>query len=162
MTIRLTKLQTFFGPPGFKSYPGELKLYVGSNYWVPLFCSILQCLVWILATQKFLLEKKQTSPTVFLRIVSVETILFWIWPYVLWPLVTVNKSAETIQGRKLFAEIRYLNGPDDLTGMIVLQDFNPFLKLVDLFIGVSDFGLNCLNSRHICVNLCRMRDISWL
>ena len=27
---------------------------------------------------------------------------FWIWPDVLWPLVTVNKSAETIQGRKLF------------------------------------------------------------
>ena len=40
--------------------------------------------------------------TVFPRIVSAETILFWIWPYVLWPLVTVHKSAETIQGRKLF------------------------------------------------------------
>ena len=49
-----------------------------------------------------------TKPyTVFLQIVSAETILFWIWPYVLWPLITVNKSAETIQGRKLFAEIRY-------------------------------------------------------
>ena len=35
--------------------------------------------------------------TVFPRIVSAETILFWIWPYVLWPLVTVHKSAETIQ-----------------------------------------------------------------
>ena len=44
--------------------------------------------------------------TVFPRIVSAETILFLIWPYVLWPLVTVHKSAETIQGRKLFAEIR--------------------------------------------------------
>ena len=31
----------------------------------------------------------------------------WIWPYVLWPLVTVHKSAETIQVRKLFAEVRY-------------------------------------------------------
>ena len=40
--------------------------------------------------------------TVFPRIVSAETILFWIWPYVLWPLVTVHKSGETIQGRKLF------------------------------------------------------------
>ena len=40
--------------------------------------------------------------TVFPRIVSAETILFWIWPYVLWPLVTVHKSVETIQGRKLF------------------------------------------------------------
>ena len=42
------------------------------------------------------------SSTVFPRIVSAETILFWSWPYVLWPLVTVHKSAETIQGRKLF------------------------------------------------------------
>ena len=32
--------------------------------------------------------------TVFPQIVSVETILFWIWPYVLRPLVTVHKSAE--------------------------------------------------------------------
>ena len=39
--------------------------------------------------------------TVFPQIVSAETILFWIWPYVLWPLVTVDKSAETIQRRKL-------------------------------------------------------------
>ena len=44
--------------------------------------------------------------TVFPQIVSVETILFWIWPYALWP-VTVHKSVETIQGRKLFAEILY-------------------------------------------------------
>ena len=43
--------------------------------------------------------------TVFPWIVSAETVLFWIWPYVLWPLVTVHKSEETIQGRKLFAEI---------------------------------------------------------
>ena len=42
------------------------------------------------------------SNTVFPRIVSAETILLWIWPYVLWPLNTVHKSAETIQGRKLF------------------------------------------------------------
>ena len=44
----------------------------------------------------------QTISTVFPRIVSVETILFWVWPYVLWPLVTIHISAETIQGRKLF------------------------------------------------------------
>ena len=37
--------------------------------------------------------------TVFLQLVSAETILFWIWP------VTVHKNAETIQWRKLFAEI---------------------------------------------------------
>ena len=47
--------------------------------------------------------------TVFPHIVSAVTILFWIKPNVLWPLVTVNTGAETIQGRKLFAEIRYLN-----------------------------------------------------
>ena len=40
--------------------------------------------------------------TVFPRIVSAETVLFWTLPYVLWPLMTVHKSAETIQGRKLF------------------------------------------------------------
>ena len=47
--------------------------------------------------------------TVFPRIVSAETILFWVWPYWLWPLLTGNYSrVETIQGQKLFAEIRYV------------------------------------------------------
>ena len=40
--------------------------------------------------------------TVFPRIVSAETILFWLWPYVLWPLVTVHKSAETIRGNTVY------------------------------------------------------------
>ena len=44
--------------------------------------------------------------TVFTRIVSAETILFWIWPYLLWPLTFTSwtwiVAAETIQGRKLF------------------------------------------------------------
>ena len=52
------------------------------------------------------LDKKKkciaTLHTVFPPIVSGATILFWIWPYVLWPKVTVYKSAQTIQGRKLF------------------------------------------------------------
>ena len=42
------------------------------------------------------------SNTVFSKIVSAKNILFWILPYVLWPLVTVHTGAETIQGRKLF------------------------------------------------------------
>ena len=46
--------------------------------------------------------------TVFPHIVSVETTLFWLWPYVLWPLETVHKSAETIQGRKLFKGGNYM------------------------------------------------------
>ena len=46
--------------------------------------------------------------TVFPHIVSAETILFWLWPYVLWPLISVHKCAETIQGRKLYEEIRYV------------------------------------------------------
>ena len=46
--------------------------------------------------------------TVFLHIVSAETILFWHWPYVLWPLLTVHKCAETIQGRKLFKGGNYM------------------------------------------------------
>ena len=45
--------------------------------------------------------------TVFPHIVSAETILFWLWPYVLWPLITVHKCAETIQGRKLFKDGSY-------------------------------------------------------
>ena len=36
--------------------------------------------------------------TVFPHIVSAETILFSIWPYVLWPLDTVHKRAKTICG----------------------------------------------------------------
>ena len=47
------------------------------------------------------------TDTVFPRKVSAETILFWTWPYVMWPLITVHKSAETIQGRKLFMNRNY-------------------------------------------------------
>ena len=46
--------------------------------------------------------------TVFPGIVSPESILFWIQPYVLWPLVTVHTGAETIQGRKLFKGGNYM------------------------------------------------------
>ena len=45
---------------------------------------------------------------VFPHIVSAETILFWLLPYVLWPLITVHKCAETIQGRKLFKGGNYM------------------------------------------------------
>ena len=48
------------------------------------------------------LPKNLTAHNVFPHIVSAETILFWLWPYVLWPLITVHTGAETIQGRKLF------------------------------------------------------------
>ena len=47
------------------------------------------------------------SFTVFPHIVSAETILFWIHPYVLWPLITVHTGAETIQVRKLFKGWNY-------------------------------------------------------
>ena len=57
---------------------------------------------WHHGTQNF------TIHTVFPHIVSVETILFWIFPYVLWPLITVHKCAETIQGRKLFKGGNYM------------------------------------------------------
>ena len=50
----------------------------------------------------------ENANTVFPHIVPAETILFWIWPYVLWPLVTVHKCAETIQGRKLFKGGKYM------------------------------------------------------
>ena len=51
---------------------------------------------------------KSVSNTVFPHIVSAETILFWIQPYVLWPLVTVHTGAETIEGRKLFKGGNYM------------------------------------------------------
>ena len=54
----------------------------------------------IMSSEEFI--KIVPKHTIFPHIVSAETILFWIWPYVLWPLITVHKSAETIQGRKLF------------------------------------------------------------
>ena len=48
--------------------------------------------------------------TVFPYIVSAETILFWIWKskisQYIRPKVTVHKCEETIQGRKLYEEIR--------------------------------------------------------
>ena len=47
--------------------------------------------------------KKNQFLILFLYSISVNTFQ-GIWPYV---LVTVHKSAETIQGQKLFAEIRY-------------------------------------------------------
>ena len=46
--------------------------------------------------------------TVFPHIVSAETILFWLWAYVLWPLIIVHKCAETIHGRKLFKDGNYM------------------------------------------------------
>ena len=58
---------------------------------------------WVEILQDF---SKKILKTVFPRIVSAETILFWIWPYVLWPLTFTSYiwivAAETIQGRKLF------------------------------------------------------------
>ena len=82
-----------------------------------LFCDILLCLIFLhtfVICIKFISSKtnkklERQLDTVFSRIVSAESILFWIWPYVLWPLITVHKSADTIQGRKLFAEIRYMD-----------------------------------------------------
>ena len=54
------------------------------------------------------LPSKMELHTVFPHIVSAETILFWLWPYVLWPLITLHKCAETIQGRKLFKGGNYM------------------------------------------------------
>ena len=55
-----------------------------------------------------MLPKNLTAHTVFPHIVSTETILYWLRPYVLWPLITVHKCAETIQGRKLFKGGNYM------------------------------------------------------
>jgi hypothetical protein len=58
-------------------------------------------------------EGFQFNTTVFPHIVSAETILFWLWPYVLWPLITVHLCAETIQGRKL------LKGGNTVFGTVI-------------------------------------------
>ena len=70
-----------------------------SAFWLLFICALQRS--WHYTA--FLLQKKMhILHTVYPRIVSAETILFWIWPYVLWPLLTVHKIAETIQGRKLY------------------------------------------------------------
>ena len=61
------------------------------------------------------------SNTVFPHIVSTETILFWLWSYLLWPLVTVHKCAETNHGRKLFKVGNYMRK----YGMWILTGFLP-------------------------------------
>ena len=58
--------------------------------------------------KNFLIPVGKFWNTVFPHIVSAETILFWLWPYVLWPLITVHKCAETIQGRKLIKGGNYM------------------------------------------------------
>ena len=69
------------------------------------------------------------SNTIFLWIVSVETILFWIQPYELWPLVTAHTGSETIQGRKLFAEI-----------WNVILENNVFQKLISSKMSIQFFS----------------------
>ena len=71
--------------------------------------------------------------TVFPHIVSAETILFWIQPYVLWPLVTVHTGAETIQGRKLFKGGNYMRKYGILNSVILILKFRPSNKFQFVF-----------------------------
>ena len=61
---------------------------------------------------EFTKEDQVFQCTVFPRIVSTETIPFWIWCYVLWPLITVGNCLRVIQ---LF--IRWSHGGHD-TGAV--------------------------------------------
>ena len=74
---------------------------------------------------KFSLDKGKLNEetTVFPHIVSAETILFWIFPYVLWPLITVHKCVETIQGRKLFKGGNYSRA-ETIWGNTVVSSLN--------------------------------------
>ena len=81
---------------------------IGPKYLAKYITSDDMLLMYVL-TIRFRLELSNFfwKGIVFPWIVSAETILFWIWPYVLWLLITVHKSADTIQGWKLFVEIWY-------------------------------------------------------
>ena len=71
--------------------------------------------------------------TLFPPIVSAETILFWIWPYVLWPLVTIHKSAETIQGRKLFKGGNYSRAETIRRNTVISKLTHPVPAFTDFF-----------------------------
>ena len=75
--------------------------------------------------------------TLFPRIVSAETILFWIWPYVLWPrsqYIKVRKlfkggnysREKTIQGRKLFKGGNY-SREETICGHTVITKYYIFI-----------------------------------
>ena len=85
--------------------------------------------------------KNRVRKFLFPRIVSAATILFWIWPYVLWPLVTVHKSAETIQGRKLFAEIRYSENSNFWSEQVAVSKF-VFWNIANYQRGKNTFSLS--------------------
>ena len=75
--------------------------------WTPVLDREISCTNFQLTKKKRVWQSVFNFSTstvlfVFPRIVSAETILFWIWPYVLWPLLTVHKSAETNCGNTLF------------------------------------------------------------
>ena len=84
--------------------------------------------------------------TVFPRIVSAESILFWIWPYVLWPLETVHKNTETIKGRKLIKGRNYLQKYD----IFKLTLFYLFLHKICFFI------LKIIRSKILMSSKCRL------
>ena len=66
--------------------------------------------------------------TVFLQIVSAETILFWIRQYVCTvTFVAFHKSAETFQGRKLFKGGNYSRAETICGNGIMFQQHSSFL-----------------------------------
>ena len=73
--------------------------------------------------------------TVFPWIVSAET-FFLIWPYVLWTLVTVHKSAETIQGKTVIER-----GTNYRSQLVFLDDLSLFRQFLLYKI---DFGTTIL------------------
>ena len=86
-----------------------------------------QTLFWV----QYKLVIELLKHTVFPRIVSAETILFWIQPSVLWPLITVHTGAETIQGRKLFKGGNY-SQKDDSYKYLFMSEANhpPIVELI--------------------------------
>ena len=105
------------------SYPASLPLHKMS--WNKFWGIIFYFHAKYIALSTFLFN---FSTTIFLRIVSAETILFWILPYVLWPLITVHKCAETIQGRKLFKGGNYMRKYGILKADLVFSISNFFIN----------------------------------
>ena len=103
--------------------------------------------------------------TVFPHIVSAETILFWLWSYVLWPLMAVHKCAETIQGRKLFKGGNYMRKYGSFAQLVfTFQFFNDEIHnyvLFDIIVNsiIKNWKINTLVSKSILTNWAKLNSL---
>ena len=94
------------------------------------------------STQKFCPNYMQNLlNTVFPQIVSAETILFWVQPYVLWPLFTVHTGAKLFKCRNYSWKYGTLK---DIVLMIAptpgFSDLPPALRILQVIGCKIDFS----------------------